>query len=467
MADDGPSPAARPAYGADRTGGPDRPEGPDGCTAPDGPGGCTAPDRPDGPDAARARLAAVLRAGGQALTPAVLSAFSSVPRHRFVPEVSPAAAYQDEALVIKLGADGIPVSSSSQPAMMAFMLEQLGLEPGHRVLEVGTGSGYNAAVMAHVVGAAGSVVTVDLDSELIRRARASLAAAGYGQVIVRRGDGGYGEPGHAPYDRIIVTAGAWDIAPAWLDQLAPGGRLVLPLSVRGIQLSVALERRAGQWMASSASRCSFVRMAGAFAGPEIITPLRASGLYVQVEDGRRLDTDALSAALAGPAADMPAEVRAARPGQLGDLDLWLALTEPGLHRIALRAAPGCPALLPFGGLVGGHGLAASLGVAGLVLAEPAARQPAGPGATGPAGPGAPQPAGPGPAGVVIRGYGPGGRSLAAHLAGQARRWDDIGRPGATDLVLVVCPAGGALPPGAGLAVLTRPNVRIAAGWPAS
>ncbi|MBO0832454.1 MAG: methyltransferase domain-containing protein, partial [Actinobacteria bacterium] len=195
----------------------------------------------DGPDAARARLASELRHHGHALSPSVHEAFARVPRHVFVPEMGPAAAYRDEAFVIKCGSDGLPVSSSSQPAMMAIMLDQLGLEAGHKVLEIGTGTGYNAAVMSEVVGSSGQVVTVDIDPELAARARASLLAAGYDAVRVKCADGGYGDPSEAPFDRVIVTAGAWDIGPAWLDQLGAGGRLVLPLSVRGIQLSVGFE----------------------------------------------------------------------------------------------------------------------------------------------------------------------------------------------------------------------------------
>ncbi len=105
--------------------------------------------------------------GGRALSRSVQEAFARVPRHVFVPEVEPAAAYRDEAFVIKCGPDGLPVSSSSQPAMMAIMLDQLGLRPGHRVLEIGTGSGYNAAVMSAVVGPDGQVVSVDIDPELV------------------------------------------------------------------------------------------------------------------------------------------------------------------------------------------------------------------------------------------------------------------------------------------------------------
>src|SRR5215472_14469916 len=260
-----------------------------------------------GPDAARARLASDLRRHGPPLSASVHTAFARVPRHVFVPELEPAAAYRDEAFVIKCGPDGVPVSSSSQPAMMAIMLDQLGLEPGHRVLEIGTGSGYNAAVMSAVVGPQGEVISIDIDPELVTRAQASLAAAGYDRVTLLCADGGYGDPADAPFDRIIVTAGAWDIAPAWLEQVAAGGLLVLPLSIRGIQLSVAL-RRDGDgdgWRSTSVWRCGFVRMLGAFAGPEsVVRAGEPHVLVAQVSDGSAVDPEALQAALAGqPAAE--------------------------------------------------------------------------------------------------------------------------------------------------------------------
>jgi protein-L-isoaspartate(D-aspartate) O-methyltransferase len=191
------------------------------------------PSEVTSPAAARARLVTELRHRGGFLSQAVQDAFARVPRHVFVPEVGAAAAYRDEALVIKCGPDGLPVSSSSQPAMMAIMLDQLGLQRGDRVLEIGTGTGYNAAVMSEVVGPGGHVVSLDIDADLVARARSSLLAAGYDTVTVLCADGGYGDPAGAPFDRIIVTAGAWDIPPAWLDQLGRGGRLVLPLDTRG------------------------------------------------------------------------------------------------------------------------------------------------------------------------------------------------------------------------------------------
>lgn len=190
--------------------------------------------------AARAKLADQLLASGRA-DAAVEAAFRGVPRHTFLPEMDPVEAYQDRAVVIKSDSEGLRVSASTQPTMMAVMLSQLGLAAGHRVLEIGTGTGYNAALIARIVGDQKSVVTIDVVPDLIGQARVNLTAAGYGRVTVVCGDGAAGVPDHAPYDRIIVATGTWDLATQWWAQLGPAGRIVLPLSIRGIQLSVGLE----------------------------------------------------------------------------------------------------------------------------------------------------------------------------------------------------------------------------------
>src|SRR5260370_30900953 len=143
-----------------------------------GPPGTSSRGSVGGPDAARARLVNELRSSGRLTSRAIEAAFRAVPRHVFLPEMAATEAYQDEAFVIKTDDDGMPVSSSSQPAIMAIMLEQLGLARGSRVLEIGTGTGYNAALMAFLVGERGSVGPVDIDPDLEARARAHLAVAG-------------------------------------------------------------------------------------------------------------------------------------------------------------------------------------------------------------------------------------------------------------------------------------------------
>lgn len=403
----------------------------------------------DTPDAARARLAAGLRASGRALSPPVQRAFAQVPRHLFVPGIEQATAYRDEAFVLKCGPDGIPVSSSSQPAMMAIMLEQLDLKPGHRVLEIGTGSGYNAALMSLITSPGGTVVTVDIDSDLAAKAESTLTAAGFAQVQVESADGGYGYPPGAPYDRIIVTAGVWDITPAWLEQLADDGRLVLPLSIRGIELSVALERADGHWLTRSACRCGFVRMLGAYARPQQALWLGGhEHVLVQLANDGPIDTEALRLALDGEFVDVPAGIDVEDQGELGDLDLWLTCTEPELERLTLlTSAVRQLGPLPLGGLVCDAGDRSRLGVATVLPVSPAA-------------------SGPPTAEVVVRGYGPGREQLAEHLADRTAIWAELGRPATADVALTVWPPDAEISPTAGLLVVDRPSVRIAIGWPA-
>lgn len=408
--------------------------------------GQTRSGQPEPADAARARLASALGRHGPALSVPVRQAFERVPRHIFVPEVGTAAAYRDEALVIKCGPDGLPVSSSSQPAMMAIMLSQLDLRPGHRVLEIGTGSGYNAAVMSEVVGPSGEVVSIDIDPELIGRAETALAATGYHGVKVLCADGGYGDAAGAPFDRIIVTAGAWDIAPAWLDQLADGGLLVLPLSVSGVQLSVALRQSgAAQWRATSACRCGFVRMLGAFAGPEAPFIVDRPGRLVgQVADGKAADVRAIQRALAAPAVHEPLAAELNRTTDLSDLDLWLTFSAAALTRVTLLAAPGgwfpLADLLPIGALVSEPLQGERLGIA--VLVKALGRND----------------------GLAIAGYGPGGQDLARSLSGLAEQWAERGRPGAAQLGLTVCRAEQVPHEPGQFLVAARPSVMILAGW---
>src|SRR4030081_3739803 len=158
-----------------------------------------------------------LQETGVLTDPAVAAAFRATPRHHFLPGRRLSYVYEDTAIPTKTDDKGAAVSSSSQPAIMALMLQQLGLEPGQRVLEIGAGTGYNAALMARLVSPKGAVYTLDIDEELGAQARANLAAAGVENVRVVDADGAAGWPEAAPFDRVIVTASADDLAPAWRD----------------------------------------------------------------------------------------------------------------------------------------------------------------------------------------------------------------------------------------------------------
>ncbi len=280
----------------------------------------------------RDRMVTSVTASGRPVSDAVAAAMRAVPRHLFLPELPPEMAYRNEAIVTRRGADGQPTSSSSQPTIMAYMLDQLRVGPGQRVLEIGAGTGYNAALLQQLVGAGGRVVTVDLDGDVAWQAAAHLAGAGYPEVTVVQADGAAGYPAGAPYDRIIATVGVSDLAPAWLDQLAPGGRIVVPLDLRGSQRSVALEWDGACWQSRSVVPCGFMRMRGTLAGPERTLVTRDSQeLALTLPGGQDLDITAVARALADPAG--PAAERATRvtagPAQLFDgLGLWLALNEP-------------------------------------------------------------------------------------------------------------------------------------------
>lgn len=358
----------------------------------------------------RTRLAASLRADGRA-SATVSMAFLAVPRHVFVSGESAEQAYEDTAIVIKSDADGLPVSASTRPALMAIMLEQLRLAAGHRVLEIGTGTGYNAALIAQIVGDSGSVITIDVEPDLVDQAQASLAAAGFAGVMVVCGDGMDGVPGHARYDRIIVTAGVWDLAPQWLAQLHGDGRIVAPVSVRGIQLAMAFEHAGSHWVGRQACRCQFIRMTGPSAGPEAVVPLGPQpGLHALIADGAVPEVGSLYEALSGPATDVrvPSGLRVDGIAELADLDLWLAVTEPGLSRLnmmgrheghASQAQRRLASQMPLGGFAR-HDSLGRLGLAALAVPPGLAQNDR-------------------PLEVAIHAYGPGGAALAGHLAGQA------------------------------------------------
>lgn len=233
-------------------------------------------------------------------------AMRTVPRDAFLPGLDLENAYTDQAVTIKDNpGKPLPLSCASVPSVVAVMLEQLDARAADDVLEIGAGTGYNAALLAEIVNH-GSVTTVDIDSDVALHARTRLNAAGYEHVTVIERDGLLGAPENAPYDRIIATVGIWDIPAAWWDQLKDGGRLVLPLRWRGQTQSVALTRRGDQLVSDGMELCGFVPIVG--QNGEKTSPLDADDtLRVHYDEDQDVDPEALAATLrAGkPALELP------------------------------------------------------------------------------------------------------------------------------------------------------------------
>lgn len=258
---------------------------------------------------------------GGALPAPVEAAVRAVPREAFLPGTPLADVYGSGPVVTHRDAHGVATSSASAPGIVAAMLAQLNVRPGHRIREIGAGTGYNAALLDCLVGPSGKVTTVELDPVIAAEAREALAATGHERVTVVAGDGEDGHPPGAPYDRVIVTVGAWELPAAWAAQLAPDGLLVAPLRMRGLTRCAALERVGGTWRSRSMHECGFMPVRGTGAVAERNIPLGGTGIVIRLDDGQPADADALQHALAtGPAQVWTGiEVTAT-----GELDFWLA-----------------------------------------------------------------------------------------------------------------------------------------------
>jgi protein-L-isoaspartate(D-aspartate) O-methyltransferase len=256
-----------------------------------------------GPDAGstgelREQMVLGLQKRGMAASPPVLAAFRAVPRHLFIPEADPEDVYAaSEAVITKRDAAGRPVSSVSAAWLQATMLETARIRPGMHVLEIGSG-GCNAALLAELVGPTGSVTTADIDPEIAARARRLLDAAGYPQVRVLHADGAEPAP-DAPaggFDVVMVTVGAADLAPAWLSQLAPTGRLLVPLRFRGLSRTVAFVREENHLRCDTLIVSGFVAMQGALAHTPRTVPLADPQTGLGVDEDQPADPDTLRAA---------------------------------------------------------------------------------------------------------------------------------------------------------------------------
>lgn len=357
-------------------------------------------------------LVAHMKATGLIQSPSVEDAFRSVPRHLFLPNEPLDRAYADEAIPTKRQ-HGVPISSSSQPSMMAIMLEQLALRPGLRVLEIGAGTGYNAALMAHIVGESGQVISVDIDQDIIEGAQRHLLSAGFPNVRLVAADGAKGYPELAPYDRIVLTVAASDLSPAWIKQLLPSGRLLLPLHLKaGIQKVTAFQNANDYLESVSIRGGSFMPLRGQSAWVRENALHLGSGIAVALDSETRPNADALLQLLSGPSHISGTGVEVTLREVLDGLDLWLAVRDPGICLLHSMSTADDPAPLPW--LVGEPGkfrlTFGLLAASGLALLAPLA----------------------GGSGsrefeLGVRSYGS-ASTLAQRLTGWVRTWSDANRP---------------------------------------
>ncbi|MDB5032825.1 MAG: Methyltransferase, FxLD system [Chlorobi bacterium] len=401
-----------------------------------------------------------LKEEGAIRSPRVEAAFRAIPRHLFLPDVPIEKVYQDQAIVTKW--DGrMPLSSSSQPSLMAMMIEQLDLRPGQTVLEIGTATGYNAALLAHIVGDAGAVHTIDIDEDLVEAARRHLELAGVPGVHVILGDGGFGHEEAAPYDRIILTVGSWDIAPAWYRQLREGGRLVLPLALVGMhQKSIAFELAGDHLESISHTSCGFIRLRGAFSEPEggkiALGPEPNVELQLPYGDDRAIDPDAVYGMLTGPSKVYPIGIRVSeREMHMRLLQrLWLRLrgivalvaTGPLADKGVIPYLSGVSEKFCFStGLLNDRGMA-------LIVRSPGSSLPAETADEG------------NTIDLFIRCFGA-GEELADQLIAEITAWDASGRSAEdAGLRIRAYPMENPYPPDANELVIEKQHVRLLLDW---
>lgn len=225
-----------------------------------------------------------LKNRGLELEPAIEAAFRTVPRDAFLPDVPLDRVYSGDAIPTKRDAEGNPISSSSEVGIMIAMARLLDVAPGQRILEIGAGTGYNAAILSQLVGDRGAVTTIDIDPEVAAEAREHLARAGFDRVSVIAGDGWKGNASSAPYDRVEVTASVSDLSPDWISQLIGGGTIVFPFVLpAGLQAVLGFRKTGAELVSTGAVTGGFMRLRGpSGAQPRIRT---FDGLSVELGDG--------------------------------------------------------------------------------------------------------------------------------------------------------------------------------------
>lgn len=375
----------------------------------------------------------------------VVAAFRTVPRHLAVPGVEMAKAYDVEsAHITKTDEAGVDISSVSAPRIQAMQIEQADIQPGMNVLEIGSG-GVNAAYLAELVGNQGRVVTVDIDLDVTARARDFLKTTGHRNVTVITGDGGSGALDFSPLDRIIVTVQAADIPSSWVHQLAEGGRLVVPLRMRGMTRSVAFVRDDQRLISDGFELCGFVPMQGVGENRMrvvLIHDVQGEEIGLRLDDQPEPDTKALAEALTMPRCEDWSGVTLAGDESNEHLDLWLATALDDLPLMAAR-----PAARERGLVASASPLGIPTLVEGDSFAYRTVRRTDDPDRFE----------------LGAYGHGPQGQKVAKRLVQEIRTWDRDHRGDRAHID--VYPAGTPDDQVGGARVIDRPCSRITISWP--
>ncbi|MFG3136578.1 methyltransferase, FxLD system [Streptomyces sp. NPDC048211] len=299
------------------------------------------------PSTLRNRLADQLLMSGHLRTAAVEAAFRTVPRHAFVPEVPMADAYANDIIPTRHTADGRVSSSISAPWLQAHMLEAAHIRAGHHVLEIGSG-GFNAALVAELVGPSGSVTTVDIDAAVTERTTRFLTDTGYDRVRVITADAERLPAAAVPdggFDAVIVTVDTWDLP--WIHMLVEGGRLVAPLRLHQYVWSIGFTRQGAVLTSDEPlTVCGFVPMQGAGAWNSQRRTIPGRGIHLAFEDGTPRPVDQLAPAFDTPPTTLRTHVTVGGQEPFDSLALYLAGALPGFCRLSVDPESGDSVISP-------------------------------------------------------------------------------------------------------------------------
>lgn len=396
----------------------------------------TAPD----PEAPRSQMIERILTS-QHLTPAVEAALRHVERHRYIPDAPLPDAYDEKAVITHTFPDGTHLSCASGPSIVAAMLNALDVQPGQHILEIGAGTGYNAALLATLTGTGGQITTIDINATVTADARRNLDTTGFRHVRVLTRDGAEGAAEHAPYDRIIVTVGAWDIPQPWWDQLTPGGRLVLPLRWRGTTRAIAFTKHDQHWESDWVFLCGFVPMLGQ-PGEHSATIDPDALVTIHYDLDQPINIAALRNVLDQKRSTVWSDATVHAEEPFDRIWLHLSATDEGTIRIqadpkAVASGLCTPAIATrTPALADGHSLAYL--TIRKVAQEPARWR------------------------LGAIGHGPRGHQLATRIAAQTNTWD---HDRTADPHLVAYPTGVPLPATTAGKLITKPHIRLLLQYP--